>query len=152
MFRLQLYYKRKLLAVLLPCSASCKPPHKHKQIRHTAFSLNRERYTRCARVWKRPCERANEMLKKGEVTCSHKDGTQQHQHRAAAKNKHCLKARVRQKEQETLLSPHCGYYWRMFDSSSLTPPSQSISPDISVTHRGCRGFYATPCAPLRIPH
>lgn len=56
--------------------------------------------------------------RRGEVTCSDKDGTQQHQHRAAAKNKHCLKARVRQKEQETLLSPHCGYNWRMCDSSS----------------------------------
>lgn len=75
-------------------------------------------------VWgyERDCLSERVRCRKGEVTCSHKDGTQQHEHRAAAKNKHCLKARVRQKEQETLLSPRCGY-----TDARTTPPLYTTS-------------------------
>lgn len=78
----------------------------------------------------------------GWVTCSHKDGTQQHQHRTAAKNKHRLKARVRQKEQETLLSPHCGY-----TDACTTPPLYTTS-SVNFSKHQCdaswvKGFYTT---------
>lgn len=55
---------------------------------------------------------------RGEVTCSHKDGTQQHQHRTAAKNKHCLKASQTKRTGDPPLPP-LWVHWRMYNSSSL---------------------------------
>lgn len=84
------------------------------------------------------------------VTCSHKDGTQQHQHMAAAKNKHCLKTRVRQKKKKKEAE-------RILCSVALTnacdaPPLFTSSISLSSHHHsGCGDLtpHSTPlCAVL----
>lgn len=111
---------------LIKLAASCAANKQHElQICFSIYEHNS--WTCCVLlntegiqgVWgyERDCVSERIRCWKGEVTCSHKDGTQQHEHRTAAKNKHRLKARVRQKEQETLLSPHSGY-----TDACTTPP------------------------------
>lgn len=57
---------------------------------------------------------------RGEITCSHKDSTQQHQHSAAAKNKHWLK--VKQTQQKNRDPPLSTTVART-DACTTRPPS-----------------------------